>query len=75
MVPLASQEERGEVRGGSTPAIPGPPPSRPHLQDGGALLILVHFGGQPVELEGHAAQVREELAAVRLLGAHAQRGL
>lgn len=47
----------------------------PHLQDGGALLIFMHFGGQPVELEGHAAQVGEELAVVWLLCTHAQGGL
>lgn len=50
-------------------------PGLPHLQDGGALLILVHLGGQPVELEGHAAQVGEELAVVGLLCTHAQGGL
>lgn len=50
-------------------------PGLPHLQDGGALLILVHLGGQPVELEGHAAQVGEELAVVGLLRTHAQGGL
>lgn len=35
----------------------------------------MHFGGQPVELEGHAAQVGEELAVVWFLGTHAQGGL
>lgn len=53
----------------------GPSPSQPHLQDGGALLILVHLGSQPVELKGHAAQVGEELAVVGLLRTHAQGGL
>lgn len=47
----------------------------PHLQDGRALLIFMHLGGQSVELEGHTAQVGEELAVVRLLSTHAQGGL
>ena len=62
VVPWMPQESWRKQRGTTRP-IPGRPPrARPHLQDGGALLVLVHLGGQPVELEGHAAQVREELA-------------
>ena len=75
VVPWMPQESWRKQRGTTRP-IPGRPPrAQPHLQDGGALLVLVHLGGQPVELEGHAAQVREELAVVGLLGAHTQGGL
>lgn len=70
-----TRQKSWRKQGGTTWQTPGHLPwARPHLQDGGALLVLVHLGSQPVELEGHAAQVREELAVVRLLGAHAQGG-
>lgn len=39
-----------------------------HLKEGGSLLILLHFGGEAIELQRHAAEVGQQLVGVGLLG-------
>jgi len=41
--------------------------NRTNLQEGRALLVLLHLGGQVVELHSHAAQVGQQLVGVGLL--------
>ena len=47
----------------------------PYLKKWGPLLVLLHLGGEMVELHGHAAQVGEQLVGVGLLGEHAEGAL
>lgn len=46
-----------------------------HLQERRPLLVLVHLGGQALELGGHVAHAHEDLVLAGLLGAAAQRAL
>lgn len=46
-----------------------------HLQERRPLLVLVHLGGQALELGGHVAHAHKDLVLAGLLGAAAQRAL
>lgn len=50
-------------------------PGLTHLQERRSLLILVHLGGQALELGGHVAHAHKDLVLAGLLGTATQRVL